>query len=110
MIDPFKSGLIAPGLIAHDLVPVIPSDTEDLGFVSMGFYIQPGRTIRFQSAAGEVREFPVTDNNFQLDVAATKVFATGSVRGGGGAAGGPEDDPESAEYVPWIWAKKPYWA
>ena len=108
MIDPFKSGLIAPGLIAHDLVPVIPSDTGDLGFVSMGFYIQPGRTIRFQSASGEVREFPVCENNFQLDVAATKVFATGSVRGR--VVTGPEDDPTDPAYIPWIWAKKPYWA
>lgn len=106
MRDPFKSGQIPAGLIAHDLVPVIPSDTGDLGFVSIGFYVQPGGKIRFLSAAGEEREFPVVVNNFQLDVAATKVFATGTERGSG--AGGDTDDPESENYVPWIWAKKPH--
>lgn len=106
MRDPFKSGHIAAGMIAHDLIPVRPSDTEPLGFVAMGFYIQPGGRVRFRAASGEVREFPVVVDNFQLDVAATQVFATGTTRSGGSSS--VNTDPEHPDYDVWIWAKKPH--
>lgn len=106
MRDPFKSGLIPTSLIAHDLVPVRPSDVEDLGFVAMGFYIQPGGVVRFKAASGEVRTFPVVVNNFQLDVAATQIFATGTERGN--VSPYVNNDPAHPDYDVWIWAKKPY--
>lgn len=63
--------------IASDIIPISPSDTEDLPFVASALYIEGAGTVVYVTAAGETRTVNVPDF-FTLPTGAKRVLATGT--------------------------------
>ena len=63
--------------IASDMIPVVPSDTDDFEHVAMGLYIETGGTLSFISSSGAERNITVTDFH-RLECGVARVNATGT--------------------------------
>ena len=79
MGNPFDNRAASLSGPATDLVPVTPSDTQDLAFVAIALYAETGGTIAFRSvgAPGAVRTVTLGDFSF-LPVGIERVMATGT--------------------------------
>jgi|GEM_PF-6607579 len=68
----------------RDMIPVSPSDTADIhpdGTIAPALHVQTGGTLRFISAAGEVRTRVVPDFA-EIPVGAIRVLQTGTTATG----------------------------
>jgi hypothetical protein len=81
MINPFKGRTPSLNGPAHDLVPVTPSDTNDLPQIAVALYAEVAGSIAYVSVAGELRNTKVAAFSI-LPVGMSRVLASGTTAGG----------------------------
>lgn len=77
MSNPFLGRMPSLNGPAQDIIPVVPSDTEDFEQVATALYIENGGAVSFVSAAGESRTVRVGGLSV-LPVGVKRVNATGT--------------------------------
>jgi len=81
MFDPLDNRSLSPAGPATDIIPVSPSDAEDLPVMAMSLFIETGGAITFVTRRNETRVVQVTDQTL-LPVVARRVLATGTTATG----------------------------
>ena len=79
--NPFTNRVPSLSGPAHDIVPVVPSDSTDLSDVAIGLYVETGGAVTVTTVRGESRTVQVADFSI-LPVGATRVLATGTTASG----------------------------
>lgn len=80
-LPPVNLGNQSDTFSAGDVLPVTPSDTEDLPFVARAIRARSGGDLRITSGAGIVRDTFISDGEL-LPITATRIHATGTVATG----------------------------
>ncbi|MEM8731540.1 MAG: SGNH/GDSL hydrolase family protein [Pseudomonadota bacterium] len=81
MYNPFSLRAPSPSGPALDILPVIPSDTEDLSSVAVRLYVESGGTVVLTTVADQTRTVQVGDFA-TLPVGTKRVHATGTTASG----------------------------
>ena len=81
MKNPFENRALSLGGPASDLVPVVPSDTVELGQYAVALYVETGGTLSIETVAGGSRSVTVADGMI-LPVGVRQVNATGTTAAG----------------------------
>lgn len=81
MTNPFQSRSPDLGGPANDVVPVTPSNTEDLIVLALALYVERGGVLNFVTERGQTRQVEVADFAI-LPVATRRVNATGTTATG----------------------------
>lgn len=81
MTDPFLNRALPLNGPALDILPVTPSDSQDLTSVAVALYVETSGAVSFVTARGETRTVGVADNAY-LPVGARRVNATGTTATG----------------------------
>jgi hypothetical protein len=78
MKNPFEARVVPVHGPAADLVPAVPSDTEDLPFIGIAFLAATSGTVVFDTPMGDApRTIPVTASQL-IPCGVTRVYATGT--------------------------------
>lgn len=81
MSNPFTNRAISLSGPATDLVPITPSDVQDLGDVAVSLYVETGGIVSFISVMGQSRSVALYDGAL-LPVGVRRVNATGTTATG----------------------------
>jgi hypothetical protein len=81
MYDPFKSRTPSLNGPATDLLPVTPSDTQDLPTVAVALFVETAGSLSFVTQKGETRSVNMTDFTI-LPVGTRRVLASGTTATG----------------------------
>jgi hypothetical protein len=81
MSNPFTSRSLSLSGPALDIVPVVPSDTEDLPDVGLALYTETGGAVSFVTAKGVARSLTVSDFSI-LPVGVMRINASGTTASG----------------------------
>ncbi len=79
--SPFTNRVSSLSGPAQDILPVTPSDTNDLPKVAISLYVETGGTLVITTVWGEKRSVEVDDFSI-LPVGAKRVHATGTTASG----------------------------
>lgn len=81
MSNPFNGRTATLSGPATDILPVVPSDSTDLGTVAVALYVEKGGTLVIQPVRGSTRTVEVADHAI-LPVGTRRVCATGTTATG----------------------------
>lgn len=81
MHDPFQNRRASLAGPANDLLPITPSDTEDLPLVCTALYVENGGSLSIITQAGQSRTLSIGDQAI-LPVGVRRVEASGTSASG----------------------------